>query len=107
MSSTKRPPRLTSVPRPPEQWKARGACNGAADPDAWFPEFGTTGRLDRDERTLAALRTCGGCFVRFECLRYAMENNERYGIWGGMTEQQRTTLRRQARRRGADSGDAA
>jgi WhiB family redox-sensing transcriptional regulator len=79
---------------------SRGACVGAGDPDAWFPE---AGQADNDPRTLAALRTCNGCFVRSECLRHALEHGERYGIWGGMTELQRAALVRKARR----GGDAA
>ncbi len=101
MSHTKHP--VPAVRRAPsDSWKSLGACNGTDDPDAWFPEPGT-GRADRDERTLGALRTCGGCFVRSQCLSYALANNERYGIWGGMTELQRAALVRKARR----GGDAA
>jgi hypothetical protein len=31
-------------------------------------------------------------------LEYALANSERYGIWGGLTERERTRLRRQAQR---------
>lgn len=36
-----------------------------------------------------ALRICAACPVRDECLRYAVENEVEFGIWGGMTERQR------------------
>ncbi len=42
-----------------------------------------------------ALRVCGGCAVRNECLDFAMEARQRYGIWGGTTERQRRRLMRQ------------
>jgi hypothetical protein len=38
------------------------------------------------------------CDVPLDCLEYALANGERYGIWGGLTERERTRLRRQAQR---------
>lgn len=41
-----------------------------------------------------AKRICVACPVRAECLEYALENNERQGVWGGKTYRERMVLRR-------------
>jgi WhiB family redox-sensing transcriptional regulator len=37
-------------------------------------------------------RTCTSCPVRDACLQHALEHNERYGIWGGTTPEERRDL---------------
>ncbi|MDQ4130171.1 MAG: WhiB family transcriptional regulator [Actinomycetota bacterium] len=59
-----------------------------ADPEAFFPEKGGS--------TREAKRICSACEVREECLEYALANDERFGIWGGMSERERRRLRRLA-----------
>jgi WhiB family redox-sensing transcriptional regulator len=39
---------------------------------------------------------CRSCDVRAECLEYALEHDERFGIWGGMSERERRRLKREA-----------
>ncbi|MDQ6659189.1 MAG: WhiB family transcriptional regulator, partial [Actinomycetota bacterium] len=39
---------------------------------------------------------CTGCEVRSECLSYALSNDERFGIWGGLSERERRRLKRRA-----------
>lgn len=68
-------------------WQEQAACK-QADPDLFFPERGSPGD--------SAKRVCVNCAVRLECLEYALANSERYGIWGGLTERERTRLRRRA-----------
>lgn len=68
-------------------WQERAECL-QADPDLFFPERGSPGD--------SAKRVCVNCEVRLECLEYALANGERYGIWGGLTERERTRLRRQS-----------
>ncbi len=49
-----------------------------------------------------AREICAACHVSEECLEFALETNERTGIWGGTTEEERKSLRRKwlaARRR--------
>ena len=59
------------------QWVERAACAGI-DPELWFPN-------DRDPNERAqAIRICGTCEVRTECLRVARKRRERFGIWGGV-----------------------
>jgi hypothetical protein len=68
-------------------WQEQAEC-ATANPDLFFPERGSPGD--------SAKRVCVNCSVRLECLEYALANGERYGIWGGLTERERTRLRRQA-----------
>jgi WhiB family redox-sensing transcriptional regulator len=68
-------------------WKDQALC-AQTDPDAFFPEKGGS--------TREAKRVCRSCEVRAECLGYALEHDERFGIWGGMSERERRRLKRQA-----------
>jgi WhiB family redox-sensing transcriptional regulator len=42
----------------------------------------------------AAKAICATCPVQPECLRYAIETRQEYGIWGGTTEDERRGLRK-------------
>ena len=55
------------------------------DPEAFFPEKGGS--------TREAKRVCVRCDVRAECLEYALANDERFGIWGGLSERERRRIR--------------
>ena len=68
-------------------WQDRALC-AQTDPEAFFPEKGGS--------TREAKRVCRGCEVKAECLDYALENDERFGIWGGMSERERRRLKRAA-----------
>ena len=68
-------------------WFDRAACL-QADPEAFYPEKGGSSR--------AAKRVCHTCPVQAECLSYALANDERFGIWGGMSERERRQLKRRA-----------
>ena len=46
--------------------------------------------------TREAKKICVGCEVRAECLSYALANDERFGIWGGLSERERRRLKRMA-----------
>jgi WhiB family redox-sensing transcriptional regulator len=66
-------------------WQTDALC-AQTDPEAFFPEKGGS--------TRDAKRICTGCSVRAQCLEYALENDERFGIWGGLSERERRKLRR-------------
>lgn len=68
-----------------EQWQERALC-AQTDPEAFFPEKGGS--------TREAKRICMGCEVRDECLEYALAHDERFGIWGGLSERERRRLKR-------------
>ena len=84
---------------PAEAWRARAACRGH-DTDLFFPP-GETG--EATEQIEEAKAICATCPVRKACLEYALATRQEYGIWGGMTEAERRSLRRrrQAERRRA------
>ena len=67
-------------------WTERALC-AQTDPEAFFPEKGGS--------TREAKKVCLGCDVRSECLEYALANDERFGIWGGLSERERRRIRRQ------------
>jgi len=71
----------------PEQtaWRRQANCMGV-DPDLFFPERGSS--------TREAKEVCRGCVVREECLEFALENGEKFGIWGGLSERERRRIRR-------------
>ncbi|GAA4187913.1 hypothetical protein GCM10022219_01330 [Microbacterium oryzae] len=68
-------------------WQSDALC-AQTDPEAFFPEKGGS--------TRDAKRICATCDVRAECLEYALQNDERFGIWGGLSERERRKLKRQA-----------
>jgi WhiB family redox-sensing transcriptional regulator len=68
-------------------WQDRALC-AQTDPEAFFPEKGGS--------TREAKRVCRTCEVRAECLDYALEHDERFGIWGGLSERERRRLKREA-----------
>jgi WhiB family redox-sensing transcriptional regulator len=66
-------------------WQERALC-AQTDPEAFFPEKGGS--------TREAKKICTGCEVRGECLEYALQHDERFGIWGGLSERERRRLKR-------------
>ena len=68
-------------------WQERALC-AQTDPEAFFPEKGGS--------TREAKRICVGCEVKQECLEYALAHDERFGIWGGLSERERRRLKRRA-----------
>ncbi|WP_298088495.1 WhiB family transcriptional regulator [uncultured Corynebacterium sp.] len=67
-------------------WQEQALC-AQTDPEAFFPEKGGS--------TREAKRICRACDVRDECLEFALEHDERFGIWGGLSERERRRLKRQ------------
>ena len=66
-------------------WQERALC-AQTDPEAFFPEMGGS--------TREAKKVCLGCEVLGECLEYALANDERFGIWGGLSERERRKLKK-------------
>lgn len=74
--------RLLDVDLPEWYEDARCAQTG---PAAFFPNKGQSPR--------EAKKVCRACPVREQCLAYALENGERWGVWGGTTDEERRKLR--------------
>ena len=74
-------------PTDEQDWQERALC-AQTDPEAFFPEKGGS--------TREAKRICLGCEVRSECLEYALQHDERFGIWGGLSERERRKLKKRA-----------
>lgn len=72
-----------------EPWKEQALC-AQTDPEAFFPDKGGS--------TRSAKQTCAGCLVREECLEAALARDERFGIWGGLSERDRRKIKHQRAR---------
>ena len=71
----------------PLSWQRDALC-AQTDPEAFFPEKGGS--------TRDAKRICAGCDVRAQCLEFALANDQRFGIWGGLSERERRKLKKRA-----------
>ena len=71
-------------------WQLEGACRGE-DPSVFFHPEGERGQA-REARQRAAKAICGGCPVRVECAEHALAAREPYGVWGGMSEEEREEI---------------
>jgi WhiB family redox-sensing transcriptional regulator len=66
-------------------WQEQALCAQTGG-DFFFPEPGSSVR--------EAKRICRLCETRAVCLEYALDNDERFGVWGGLSEKERQRLRR-------------
>ena len=71
----------------PPDWRRLARC-AETDPEAFYPEKGHSVR--------AAKEVCIACEVRVQCLEYALETGDRFGVWGGLSWPQRRRLLREA-----------
>jgi WhiB family transcriptional regulator, redox-sensing transcriptional regulator len=87
----------TSVMSYPQRdgWEAQGACRHS-DPELFFPVAARGPSL----RQLAkAKKVCEHCPVRVQCLEYALQSGQSFGVWGGASEEERRLMRRRRLRR--------
>jgi WhiB family redox-sensing transcriptional regulator len=66
-----------------DEWMAEALC-AQIGTDDWFPEKG--------DNPKPAQRVCAACPVAAQCLRYALENRIRYGLWGGVPPKKRARM---------------
>lgn len=78
--------RTLALGRP--EWQEAAACRGL-DPELFFP--------DRGESVAAIKAICAECPVQAECLTYALDHRILHGFWGGKSERERRSLRRNQR----------
>ena len=77
----------------PTDWRSRGACL-TADPELFFP-ISSVGPAQRQISQAKAV--CGRCEVQQQCLSFALETGQVYGIWGGTSAEERQLMRRRPR----------
>ena len=87
----------TSVMSYPQQvgWEERGACQ-QSDPELFFP-VATRGPALR--QLAKAKEVCERCPVQVQCLEYALQSGQSFGVWGGASEEERRLMRRRRLRR--------
>ena len=66
-------------------WVEHAECRGAPT-EVFYPE--------RGESIAEARAICAACPVSVECLAYALDHREKLGVWGGTSERERRSLRR-------------
>jgi WhiB family redox-sensing transcriptional regulator len=76
-------------------WQQLGSCRTGSGSD-FYPPMHTERKHERLARERRAKAVCAACPVRDECLSYAVACDERYGIWGGLNQDERRNLRRTA-----------
>lgn len=77
-------------------WQLKGSCRGA-DPELFFHPEGERGPSRRN-RDLAAKAICVRCPVLAQCAEHALVVREPYGVWGGLTEDEREAYYAEERR---------
>lgn len=70
-------------------WRAQAACAGDPSPEAFFA-VGESGSAD----TARVKSLCAACPVRADCLLYAVETAQTFGVWGGLDADERRLIRR-------------
>ncbi|MFD5661536.1 WhiB family transcriptional regulator [Streptomyces hirsutus] len=80
---------IDTIASPDLTWQEEALCAQTGG-DFFFPEPGSSVR--------DAKRICGLCPIRVTCLDYAMTNDMRFGVWGGLSEKERLDLRRTSQR---------
>lgn len=69
-----------------DEWRQHASCAGS-DTTKFFP---SKGKEANTQLVISNARIiCGGCKVRKECLEFAVRNSIFYGIWGGLTREER------------------
>ena len=82
------------VGAPLADWRRLAACR-SADPDLFFPVSGEEWARQVEKAKVL----CRACRVRRQCLQYAISEDEPYGVWGGMTGDERRRVTWLARER--------
>jgi WhiB family redox-sensing transcriptional regulator len=84
---------ISRLPGPVEDswhWQQQGSCL-QADTRLFFHPEGERGPA-RQRRESAAVSICASCPVIKDCRRHALSVHEPYGVWGGLTTEQREVI---------------
>jgi WhiB family redox-sensing transcriptional regulator len=92
---------------PDDRWWLRAAC-GPGQAELFFPEPGSLSRKEWRRREIAAKAVCATCVVQVPCLEEALLTPELFGVWGGMTAEERAQARTRVEQEGGGgSGSVA
>lgn len=86
-----KPLNLPTIEYEDEVWQSYALCRHEGVPTDWFYADLDTKQYAHDEEVM---EVCWRCPVRSECTDYALRENEQFGIWGGMYEDERLKLRK-------------
>jgi len=84
-------------------WRHRAICRDE-DPELFFP-VGNSGPALL--QIAEAKAVCERCPVISECLNWALETGQDAGVWGGLSEDERRSLKRRRARARARSNSLA
>jgi WhiB family redox-sensing transcriptional regulator len=73
-----------TIPAHALDWQNDGLCTQVGL-DLFFPDAG--------ESAAKAISICDRCAVELQCLQYALDHDERFGVWGGVSERDRRRMR--------------
>lgn len=79
--------RITLASLPAADWRMSAACRHSSG-DVFFPE-GDPSVPAVAAQVAEALSVCGGCPVRIPCRDFALGTHQKWGVWGGTTEDER------------------
>ena len=71
-----------------DRWEMSAACRGA-DTATFYPADKERG-VSRRVREAKAKAICNQCPVIAQCLKWAIATDEPWGLWGGMSREERT-----------------
>ena len=80
-------------------WQYDALCRQHSS-NLFFPPATFEKKEDREKREAKAKAVCSGCPVKIECLEYAIRTNQDSGVWGGATEDERKSIRREYKKTG-------
>ncbi|SHN34661.1 WhiB family transcriptional regulator [Actinacidiphila paucisporea] len=75
-------------------WRHQAQCTDE-DPELFFPVGNAGPALLQIEE---AKSVCRRCPVMDHCLQWALESGQEHGVWGGLSEDERRSMRRRAAR---------
>lgn len=74
------------------EWQYQGLCRDH-DTDIFFLESHLRGP-QKQNKIIAAKKICSPCPVKNQCLEHALSTPEYYGVWGGLSEEERESILR-------------
>jgi WhiB family redox-sensing transcriptional regulator len=90
-------PSLSATALPEEdEWRHQAACAGE-ETDLFFPVGTSPAAIAQAHE---AKKVCAGCPVRLDCLKWAIDTAQEWGVWGGLTEDERRVMKRRSNKLG-------